>query len=148
MERFLDYLENRESHRPDEPSEAPGTASKAAGAPPPRDPTARGPDGEQSTSTRLNPNSSNPTATTTDPDETLGEPPSETPHEGASSTGPSSMSPPTTTAAGRPVEHAGSNDQPQDQPSASTATTESAEGGGGEAAGTGAPLSYKCRKAC
>ncbi|CAE7777980.1 unnamed protein product, partial [Symbiodinium sp. KB8] len=31
MERFLDYLENRESHRPDEPSEAPGTASKAAG---------------------------------------------------------------------------------------------------------------------
>ena len=150
MERFLDYLENRESHRPDEPSEAPGTASKAAGAPPPRDPTARGPDGEQSTSTRLNPNSSNPTATTTDPDEILGnpsstaqasgEPPSEIPHEGTSSTGPSSMSPSTTTAARRPVEHAGSSDQPQDQPSASTATPESTEGGGGEAAGTGAPL--------
>ncbi|CAE7872968.1 unnamed protein product [Symbiodinium sp. KB8] len=31
MERFLDYLETRESHRPGEPSDAPGTASKSAG---------------------------------------------------------------------------------------------------------------------
>ena len=152
MERFIDYLENRESHRHDEPSEASwhglkgsrcSTSSRSHSK---RTSSA----GEQSTSTRSNPNSSNPTATTTDPDETLGnpsstaqapgEPPSETPHEGTSSTGPRSMSPSTTTAAGRPVEHAGSNDQPQDQPSASTATTESTEGRGGEAAGTGAPL--------
>ncbi|CAE7939236.1 unnamed protein product [Symbiodinium sp. KB8] len=48
MERFLDYLENRESHRPDESSETPGTASKSAGAPPPWDPTSMGPDGEHS----------------------------------------------------------------------------------------------------
>ncbi|OLP79371.1 hypothetical protein AK812_SmicGene40346 [Symbiodinium microadriaticum] len=31
MERFLDYLENREAHQPDAPSETPGTASKSAG---------------------------------------------------------------------------------------------------------------------
>ena len=150
MERFLDYLENRESHRPDEPSETPGTASKSAGAPPPWDPTSTGPDGEQSTSTRPNPSSSDPTATTTDLDETLanpsstarasGEPPSEASHGMPSSTGPSSMSPSTTTAAGRPVEHAGHNDPPEDQPSASTATNEPTDSRGGEAPGTGAPL--------
>ena len=151
MERFLDYLENRESHRPGEPSDAPGTASKSAGAPPPWDPTATGPDGEQSTSTRPNPDSSNPRTATTDPDpdETLGnpsstaqasgEPPSETHHGIPSSTGPSSTSPSTTTAAGRPVEHAEGNDPPGDQPSASTATNEPADRGG-EAPGTGAPL--------
>ncbi|OLQ15436.1 hypothetical protein AK812_SmicGene287 [Symbiodinium microadriaticum] len=42
MERFLDYLENRESHRPGGPSDAPGTASKSAGAPPPWDSTETG----------------------------------------------------------------------------------------------------------
>ena len=152
MERFLDYLENRESHRPSEPSDAPGTASKSAGAPPPWDPTATGPEGEQSTSTRPNPDSSNPRTATTnpDPDETLGnpsstaqasgEPPSETHHGIPSSTGPSSTSPSTTTAAGRPVEHAEGSDPPGDQPSASTVTTEPAESRDGEAPGTGAPL--------
>ena len=135
MERFLDYLENRESHRPDEPSETPQTASKSAGAPPPWDPTSMGPDGEQSTSTRPNPSSSDPTATTTDLDENLGnpsstaqasgEPPSEASHGMPSSTGPSSTSPSTTTAAGRPVEQA---------------TNEPTDSRGGEAPGTGALL--------
>ncbi|CAE7539990.1 GLT8D1 [Symbiodinium necroappetens] len=74
MERFLDYLENREAHQPDAPSETPGTASKSAGAPPPRDPTSRGPEDEQSTSTRPNPGSSDPRTTTTNQDETLGNP--------------------------------------------------------------------------
>ena len=152
MERFLDYLENRESHRPGEPSDAPGTASKSAGAPPPWDPTETVPEGEQSTSTRPNPDPSDPRTTTTGPDldETLGnpsstaqasgEPPSEAPHGIPSSTGPSSTSPSTTTAAGRPVEHAEGYDPPGDQPSASTATSEPAESREGEAPGTGAPL--------
>ena len=152
MERFLDYLENRESHRPGGPSDAPGTASKSAGAPPPWDPTETGPGGEQSTSTRPSPDSSNPRTTTTGPDldETLGnpssttqatgEPPSSTHHGIPSSTGPSSTSPSTTTAAGRPVEHAEGHDPPGDQPSASTATSEPADGREGEAPGTDAPL--------
>ena len=152
MERFLDYLENRESHRPGEPSDAPGTASKSAGAPPPWDPTTTGPEGDQSTSTRPSPDSSNLMAATTgmDPDETLGnpsttaqasgEPPSETPHGVPSSTGPSSTSPSATTAAGRPVEHAEGHDPPEDQPSATTAASEPADSRGGEAPGTDAPL--------
>ena len=152
MERFLDYLENRESHRPGGPSDAPGTASKSAGAPPPWDPTETGPGGNQSTSTRPSPDSSNTRATTTgpDPDETLGnpssttqasgEPPSSTHHGIPSSTGPSSTSPSTTTAAGRPVEQAEGHDPPEDQPSTATATSEQADGREGEAPGTGAPL--------
>ena len=152
MERFLDYLENRVSHRPGGPSDAPGTASKSAGAPPPWDSTETGPSGEQSTSTRPSPDSSNPRTTTTGPDldETLGnpsstaqasgEPPSSTHHGMPSSTEPSTTSPSTTTAAGRPVEHAEGHDPPGDQPSVSTATSEPADGRDGEAPGTGPSL--------
>ena len=147
MEQFLDYLEDRESHRPAESAEAPGTASKAAGAPPSRGPTTTGPAGEQSTSTRQNPTA---TSTTPEPEEDMensssatpapGDPPSENSRGMPSSTGPSSTSPSTTTAAGRPVEHVEGNDPPEDQPSTTTVTSEPAESRGREAPSAGAPL--------
>ncbi|OLQ15349.1 Retrovirus-related Pol polyprotein from transposon TNT 1-94 [Symbiodinium microadriaticum] len=144
MEHFLNYLETRGVNPAGAPPETPGTASKSAGAPPPPSSAPTGADENRSTSTRQNPASSDPRTTTMSNDETLGTlgtpsatgkapgaPPSGASPEMPSSTGTSSTTAPTTTAAGRPVDLPEQEDPPEGHSSASTVTSEPAEGRGG-----------------
>ena len=89
MEQFLDYLESRESHRPDEPSGTPGTA-RSRQVPHHLGILLQGTRRGAEHLYQAKPSSSDPTATTTSPSSTAqasGEPPSEASPGMPSSTG-------------------------------------------------------------